>query len=269
MKMPIFTTASLLTALLTAPVYAFDFNSDDCNVDLHGDMRWHSETLTVRLEDNTTLRISPEHVLTINGTEPTLTDEQQQWVSGYYTQIDTAIPMTLNITYDALELAGTAVNEALGEIFGSDSGLSTSTDDLFLSLRQEMDQHFYDEYGQVRIATEDFADDGWFNHTWDNQFEQQVEDLLAKSAGHILIAIGSQMLSNENGFDDFEQRMDNWEADFEQRVEAKAESLEDEAHALCQVLQKADYVENKMQTQIPGLASLNVFSLKGDSQLPM
>ncbi|MEG3766806.1 DUF2884 family protein [Alteromonas sp. 14N.309.X.WAT.G.H12] len=263
------TTTACMTALVAAPAFSFEFNNNDCEVSLEGKMNWQNNTLTVQLEDDTTLRITPDHVLTLNGTEPTLTDEQQQWVSTYYTQIDTAIPMTLNITYDALELAGTAVNEALGEIFGVDNGLSAGTDDLFLSLRQKMNQHFYDEYGQVRISTDDFEDDGWFNDTWDNQFEAQVEDLLANSAGKILIAIGTQMLSDENGFDDFEQRMENWEEDFEQRVEAQAATLEDDAHALCNVLQKADYVENKMQKQIPGLATLNVFTIEGSSQLPM
>ena len=268
MKMSAFSTALVATVFATSTM-AIEINNESCGINVEGDMSWNAGVLAVQIDDDKEMVITPGHIMTINGRTIALDDDEQAWVGTYYDNINTAIPMTLDITYDALALAGSALNEAFGELIGTDSGLVTDIDVFFTDLRQEMDTHFYDENGQIRVSSEDFKDDGWFADSWEDRFESQVEEIVAQSTGRLLIALGTQMLSSDGDMDDFADRMENWEDDFEQRVEAKASAIEARADALCEVLQKADYAESKMQKHIAGLEQLDMFTIDDKSKMKM
>lgn len=268
MKMSAFSTA-LAAAVFATSTMAIEIDNENCGINVEGDMSWNAGVLAVQMHDDKEMVITPGHVLTINGRTIDLNKDEQEWVATYYDNINTAIPMTLDITYDALELAGSALNEAFGELIGTDSGVVADIDTLFSGLRQEMDTHFYDENGQVRVSSEDFKEDGWLADSWEERFESQVEDIVAQSTGRLLIALGTQMLSSDGDMDNFADRMENWEHDFEQRVEAKASSIEARADALCEVLQKADYAESKMQKHIAGLDHLDMFTIDDKSKMKM
>ncbi|MBU3021982.1 DUF2884 family protein [Aestuariibacter sp. A3R04] len=268
MKMSALSTA-LAATVLASSATAIEIDNESCDITVKGDMSWNAGVLAVHIQDDKKMVITPAHTLTINGHSVALNDEEKEWVAMYYNNINTAIPMTLDITYDALELAGSALNEAFGELIGTDNGLVDDVDALFADLRRDMDAHFYDDNGQIRVNSADFQDDGWFAQSWENRLESQVEDIIEQSAGRLLIALGTQMLSSDGDMDDFADRMENWEDDFEQRIEQRATAIEERADALCEVLQKADYVESKMQKHIAGLENLDMFTIDGKSMMKM
>lgn len=259
---------TMTAALCASPAFA-GMDSEHCDMTLQGDVNWQKGVLTLFTANDEHVVINGSGQITVNNRSVSLTIEQQQWVNDYYHNIETAIPMTLEITYDALELAGNSINEAFGELLGEDNGIVTDLNEMFAGLRTEMDSHFYDADGEVRMNSEDFEEDGWISERWENKFEDQVENIIANSTGRLLIAIGKAMLSGDEDFDNFEQHMENWEEDFEQRVEAKSAAIEKRADALCEVLKKADYAELQMQKHIPGLENLNVLTINSDSDLKM
>ncbi|QJR81599.1 YggN family protein [Alteromonas pelagimontana] len=258
-------TAAIGSALFVSSAYA-DVNIDsDCEIDLHGDMQYYKGLLTVKLENGSTMTIKPNHELAINGSAVSLDDEQQQWVEDYYRHIDTSIPMTLNIAKEGLELASVAVGEVFGELLGHDDEMVMEFQQTFDSMSAEMQSHFYDENGNIRVDSSQFSDDGWFDSAWEDRFESQMEKMMSQSMGKLLIAIGTEMIWDGGDMSAFEERMEKFGESIEERVEGQAEALEVKADALCEALSKADHAENRMRQNISGLEGLNLLEINRDN----
>jgi predicted ArsR family transcriptional regulator len=60
----------------------------------------------------------------------------------------------------------------------------------------------------------------------------------------------------------FEAKMERFGESIEHRVETQAAALEEKGDALCEVLQEANYAENKMQASIPGLGGLDLIDMR-------
>lgn len=257
--------ALAVTGLLLSAnaAYAHD---NSCDIELDGNLQYYQGVLTVDMKNGSTMTITPEHQLSINGEVMQLDGQQQMWVSDYYTHIDSAIPMTLELAKDGLEIANVAVSEVFGELLGDDD-LDDEFRDMFTSLSHELDTAFYDNQGNIRIDSDNFGESGWFGDTWESEFEQQLESLITQSMGKILISVGTQMLWEGGDMTAFEERMERFGENIEERVEAQAEALEIRADALCEVLVKADFAEDKMQSEIPGLDGLNLLNLDGHMRM--
>ncbi|RDV24002.1 DUF2884 family protein [Alteromonas aestuariivivens] len=253
---------------VTGTVAAHDGSSNDCNVDLQGDLEYYQGVLSVNMDDGSSMSINNQHQLTVNGETVNLDKDQQRWVSDYYDSIDTAIPMTLEIAHDGLEIASAAVGEVLGELLGEDDEFTGEFRELFDSLSDEMHSKFYDQNGNIRVDSGTFDEQSWFDNAWESEFEQRVESLVTQSMGKIMIAVGTQMLWGGGDMEAFEARMENFGEDIEHRFESSADALELKANALCEILAKADYAENHMQQSIPGLSELNLLDVN-DSSLKM
>ncbi|AUC89553.1 hypothetical protein CW735_16290 [Alteromonas sp. MB-3u-76] len=253
-------------ALLSGQVLAHD---NSCDIELDGQLQYYQGDLTVNMDNGSILNINSNRDLTVNGETIALTKDQQSYVNDYYNSIDTAIPMTLTIASEGLEVASVAVTEVFGELLGSGSDLDNDFQALFYSLDQKLARSFYDDAGNIRVDSSKFDEPGWFDESWEAEFEEQIESLISESMGRILIALGTQMLWEGGDMSEFEQKMERFGDDLEYRLEAKAASLEEKGNALCDVLKKADYAESKMQASIPGLDGLNLIELEGHSELRM
>ena len=100
--------ALAVSTLLTTSVMA---HNDECDVNLHGNLEYNKKMITVEMDSGSVMTIAPDNQLTINGEAVTLDDDQQQYVDDYRTAIDEAVPMTVNLVSDSIDLAGTAVGE--------------------------------------------------------------------------------------------------------------------------------------------------------------
>ena len=249
---------AITSTLLSTAAFAHDTS---CDMELEGNIQYHHGLLTVDMNNGGSFSIDETHTLTINGERADLDRDQQAWVSTYYDNIDTAIPMTLNIASEGLEIASLAVTEVFGELLGADSSLTNDFDTLFVSLNDKLNYSFYDENGDIHVDSTRFDEPGWFDESWEAEFEEEIESLVAKSMGHILVAIGTQMLWEGGDMDAFEQKMERFGETIEHRIETQAASLEEKGHALCEVLKQADYAESKMAANIPGLDALNLLDI--------
>lgn len=259
-------STAVAAALVSGQTMAHD---NSCDIELDGQIKYYQGNLTVEMENGSTLSINPNRDLSINGESVALNREQQAYVNDYYNSIDTAIPMTLTIASEGLEVASVAVTEVFGELLGGDSGLDSDFQALFDSLDQKLARSFYDDAGNIRIDSTQFDEPGWFDESWEAEFESQIESLISESMGRILIALGTQMLWEGGDMSEFEQKMERFGEDLEYRLEAKAASLEEKGEALCNVLKKADYAESKMQASIAGLDELDLIDLGSHSEMKM
>ena len=255
-------SVAVTSALISGHAFAHDtsFQNNSCDMELDGHIQYYQGDLTVQMDNGSVMTIDAQHNMTINGESVSLDSEQQRWVSEYYNNIDIAIPMTLTIASEGLQIANVAVTEVFTELLGGDQ-MADDFNELFNSLETKLNTSFYDDAGNIRVDSTKFDEPGWFDESWEQEFETQIESLISESMGRILIAVGTQMLWEGGDMSEFEQKMERWGEDLEYRLESQAASLEEKGEALCKVLKKADYAEGKMQASISGLDDLNLLDI--------
>jgi hypothetical protein len=241
------------------PVFALDSNNT-CNVELNGNMQLENHVLAATLDNDTRMIIDQDKTLYIDGIALTLNPEQQHWVNNYYDGINQAVPKAAAIATDAVALASTALNEVFTELLGSDNTALTDLADKLRNLDQQIQYNFYADNGDIRLHSESFKNGEFFGEQWEAQFEEAIEDLLTDSIGHIMVAIGTQLMFSDGDMGEFEQKMERFGEQMEQKVEYQAAVLEEKAEELCLTLARVDYAETQLQ-QIPQLADLDVIQL--------
>ncbi|MGE6419115.1 DUF2884 family protein [Alteromonas macleodii] len=263
-------SVALTSALMSGHAFAHDssFQNNSCDMELDGHIQYYQGDLTVQMDNGSVMTIDSHHNMTINGESVSLDSEQQRWVSEYYNNIDIAIPMTLNIASEGLQIANVAVTEVFTELLGGDQ-MGDDFRELFDSLETKLNTSFYDDAGNIRVDSTKFDEPGWFDESWEQEFEAQIESLISESMGRILIAVGTQMLWEGGDMSEFEQKMERWGEDLEHRLESQAAALEEKGDALCEVLKKADYAEGKMQASISGLDDLNLLDIDHHKEMKM
>jgi uncharacterized coiled-coil protein SlyX len=263
-------SAAVASALLSGQAMAHDthFQNNSCDVELDGHIQYYQGDLTVKMDSGNVVKIDQYYNLTLNGKDVALDSEQQRWVTEYYDSIDMAIPMTLTIASEGLKIANVAVSEVFTELLG-DNTMDDDFQALFTSLETKLSTSFYDDAGNLRVDSTEFEEPGWFDESWEQEFEAELESLVSESMGRILIALGTQMLWEGGDMSEFEQRMETWGEDLEFRLESQAAALEEKADALCEVLQKADYAEGQMQATISGLDDLNLLDMESHGEMRM
>jgi hypothetical protein len=264
-------SAAVASALFGGQALAHNtsFQNNSCDIELDGHIQYYQGDLTVKMDNGSVMTIDKFHNLTVNGRDVALNSDQQKWVAEYYDNIDMAIPMTLTIASEGLEIANVAVTEVFSELLGGDNELDDDFQTLFTNLETKLSASFYDDAGNIRVDSTKFDEPGWFDESWEQEFEAELESLISESMGRILIALGTQMLWEGGDMDEFEQRMETWGEDLEVRLESQAAALEEKGNALCEVLKKADYAESQMQASISGLDDLNLLDLDSHGEMKM
>ena len=256
----------LTTAFIAQPALAHVEVDNQCNMELHGSVTFDHGDLTITTESGEKVLITPSHQLYVENKAVNLDTDEQRWVSDYYTSIETAIPMTVEIARDGIKIASFAITEVFTELLGEDNDLSENFDTLFSDLSNEIDERFYAADGTYKFDSTGLDGD-WTDAAWSEEFDDKIESLVERSTGHLLMAIGRQMLFEDGDMDAFANRMENFGEMIEQRVEGEADALESKAEALCTVLAKADYAESRMQKNIAGLSGLDLLETTGKSTL--
>lgn len=234
--------------------------ANECNVELNGKMQLENKVLAVELDNDTRLTIGQDRIPYIDGVALDLTTQQQNWVDLYYDGINQAAPQAASIATDAVALASTAINEVFTELLGSDNDALADLSDKLRHLDQQIQYNFYAENGDIRIHSESFENGEFFGEQWEAQFEEAIEDLVTDSIGHLMVALGTQLIFSGGDMDAFEQKMERFGEQMEQKVEYQATALEEKADILCSTLAQVDYAESQLQ-KIKQLERLDVIQL--------
>ena len=242
-------------ACCSLPVFA-----NQCNVELNGNMQLENSILAVTLDNDTRLTINQDKTLYIDGIALSLNSEEQRWVDNYYDGINQAVPQAAAIATDAVALASTALNEVFTELLGSDNTALADLSDKLRNLDQQIQYNFYADNGDIRLHSESFENGGFFGEQWEAQFEEAIQGLVTDSIGHLMVAIGTQLIFSGGDTNEFEQKMERFGKQMEQKVEYQATALEEKADTLCSTLAQVDFAETQLQ-QIKQLSSLDVIQL--------
>tara|TARA_R110000751_G_C13795394_1_gene483469 strand:- start:103074 stop:103847 length:774 start_codon:yes stop_codon:yes gene_type:complete len=235
--------------------------ANQCNVEFNGNMQLENNVLEVTLANNTRLSIAQDKILYVDGVALTLDTQQQHWVDNYYDGINQAAPQAAAIATDAVALASTALNEVFTELLGTDNTALAELSDKLHDLDHQIQYNFYAENGDIRLHSGSFENGEFFGEQWEAQFEDAIEGLVTESIGHIMVAIGTQLIFNGGDMDKFEQKMQRFGEQMEQKIEYQAEALEEQSEQLCDTLVKVDDAENQLQMHIKQLSSLDVIQV--------
>lgn len=241
------------------PVWALD--SSKCNVELNGNMQLESNVLSIALHDDTHMTIDQNKILYVNGIALNLDTQQQIWVDSYYDGINQAVPQAAEIATDAIALAGVALNEAFIELLGSNNAAVTDLSEKLHNLEKRIQYNFYAENGDIHLYSDSFKNGGFFGQQWESQFEEAIKNLVTESMGHLIVAIGTQLIFNGDDMHEFDQKMERFGEKMEQKVKYQAAALEKETDILCSTLAQIDFAETQLQ-QIKQLAGLDIIRIQ-------
>jgi hypothetical protein len=252
-------------ALACCSLGAFASESNNhCNVVFNSNIQLENKILAVTIDNDTRLIINQNRILYVNDVALDLNIEQKRWVNNYYDGINQAIPQAAAIATDAVALASTALNEVFNELLGSDNIALKDLSDKLRHLDQQIQYNFYADNGDIRLHSESFENGEFFGEQWEAQFEESIQDLVADSMGHLMLAIGKQLIFSGGDMREFEQKMalfGEQMEQMEQKVEYQAEALEEKAETLCAILTQVDTAENHLQMNIKQLANLDVIQI--------
>lgn len=234
--------------------------ANQCNVEFNGNMQLENHILSVQLDNNTRLTIDQNRILYVDGKALNLDPQQQRWVNNYYEGINQAAPQAAEIATDAVALASTALNEVFTELLGSDSSALADLSEKLGDLDQRIQYNFYAKNGDIRLHSDSFENGEFFGQEWEDQFEKEIENLVTDSIGHLMVAIGTQLIFSGGDMDEFEQKMQRFGEQMEQKVAYQTDALEEKADELCTTLAQVDYAETQLQ-QIAELTELDIIQM--------
>ncbi|MEP4890374.1 MAG: YggN family protein [Aliiglaciecola sp.] len=252
--------ASLL--LLSGTVAA-----NECDVSMNGQVSLMNNVLTVTTEDNDIIKIDAGEKLFVNGQRMDVDKNQERWVSEYYNGIYNAVPEAADLALEGVAIANVAVSEVLGNLLGTDSSAVEKIQSKLDDVKQKIEYNFYADDGSIQLDSTNFSDGDFLGAQWEQDFEDTVEEVVTASIGHLMIALGTELIFGDGDTDDFSQRMDNFGQDIEQKIEARAGNLEQKADAFCMSLAKIDIVENNLQNSMQALSGLNLITVDSDRRM--
>ncbi|TDF34690.1 DUF2884 family protein [Alteromonadaceae bacterium M269] len=247
----------LLSACLAASTTVA---ANECDIHIQGQIGIDKENVIIETEDDDYIRFT-ESELWVNRQSIDLDSHQRALVGDYFNGIQESAPLTFDIAMDAIDLAGVGVTTAFGEILGEDDGLIDELNESFATFKDKMEQRFYDGEGRMHFNSTSFGGENFLGDDFDDELGEEIESLVSRSVGRLMIAIGTEMLFGDGDTSDFEQRMEAFGEDLEQQLELKAEHIEEKADVLCDVLIAVDSSESKLQRSIPELKNLDVLNV--------
>ncbi len=257
--------SAIATALVLVSGSAFAHsNNDHCDINFDGRIQLENNVLTVYTQEDDKVIIDEDKNIYVNGNELALSGQEQEWVANYYDGITTSVPIAADIAVEGVAIATEAVGLVFGELLGANSSGVNDLTYKLEELGEKVQYNFYAEDGTIRLDSEQFEDGNFLGEEWEESFEESVSELVMSSMGHLMIAIGSEMLFNGGDMEAFEQRMENFGSEIEEKMEFKGEQLEEKAEMLCTQLAKVDQAERYLQKSVSQLADLDIIRLEDD-----
>jgi len=237
--------------------------AQQCSIHFNYGVIIHPTHIRMVEHSRTEVQINNAKQLFIRGREIPLSDEQQQLLTHFSTELRQQLPSIVSIAIEGVDIALKAVNEVIGGLTGENSASQQKVQAKFEELKWRTRARFNHSANNYYIAPQDFTDlDGIFA----GQFEQEIEEIITTSIGTILTAVGESILSdnnhNEYGSEErittIDERFSNISKGLELDISKRAKALDKKATKFCLKLNELDKIEAQLQQAIPALKSYNL-----------
>jgi hypothetical protein len=239
--------------------------ANECEINIEGSIELDKEIIMIETEDGDHVRLN-ESELWVNGQSIALSSDQQTYLGDYFNSIQQSVPLTFDIAMEAIDIAGTGVTAAFGGLLGEDDELVDELSDSFSLFKEKMHDSFYDASGRMHFNSST-GSNNFFGEGFDEELSEEIESLVSRSVGRLMIALGTKMLFGDDDGGDFEQRMEAFGEDLEQQMDLKAEHIEQKADELCDTLLAVESNESRLRYSIPELKNFHVLNVDTDYKM--
>jgi hypothetical protein len=256
MKKVIATTISLC-ALTAFNVNASQYNSEQCDINLNGDLRFAENTLTLKTKADDEVRITDSYMVFLNGQKLALSAEETTWVKGYYDGIEQSIPQVMTVAAEGVKIANYAVTDVLRGFLGSESKVASQLEIKLNDLYGKLTNHVYQNPKSLTFDSAKLESELGLGPDFNAEIDLIVSDVMENAMGEFLVQMGRSMLNGDGSMESFEQRMEKMGQSIETKVKSQTDSIEKEAKKLCKMLTAIDDSESNVQ-KIKGLNDVDV-----------
>jgi hypothetical protein len=256
MKKVIATTISLC-ALTAFNVSASQYNSEQCDINLQGDLRFAENTLTLKTEADDEVRITENYMVFLNGQKLALSAGETNWVKEYYRAIEQTIPQVMTVAAEGVKIANYAVTDVLRGFLGAQSKVASQLEIKLNDLYGKLNEHVYQNPKSLTFDSAKLESELGLGTDFNAEVDLLVSDVMENAMGEFLVQMGRSMLNGNGSMGSFEQRMEEMGEAIETKVESQTESIKKEAKKLCEMLTTIDVSENNVQ-KIKGLNDLDI-----------
>ncbi|WP_351018994.1 YggN family protein [Shewanella sp. AC91-MNA-CIBAN-0169] len=253
-------TSMLFTVGALTPAMAkMSINDEKCNVTLNYDVTVEPKKLQISDNGSEKYRVELDQ-LYVDGKKVTLTAKQQTLLTQYSDELSRQVPEVIYLVGDVVVIASQAVNMALTPIFGDATG--SQIDKLMTGIQTRIDTMAYQQGDKFYLGSTDSS----IEHAFNEEFEQEIEQMVTNSMGSLMMTLGSQIMSSEGGsfeekMNTFSQKMDNVGKDIEQQLESQSQGLEQRADKICDNFEGLLVLESQVRKSIPELAPYTLAKL--------
>ncbi|MBB1269257.1 YggN family protein [Shewanella sp. SR44-3] len=244
---------ALLSMTMATPAQAkMSLNNEQCNLSLNFDVTVEPKKLLVSDKGVEQYRVEFDK-LYVQGQSVTLTPKQSQALQSYSDSLSTQVPEAIALVSEVMVIVNQSVTTALSPILGEQT--SVHLDKMMQGIQTKVDTLAYRQGDKFYLG----ATDSSIEDTFNEEFEQEIEQMVMSSLGSLMMTIGSQIMSSEGGtFEEkmnaFSTKMDNVGKDIELQVESQTKTLEARADKLCSNFEGLMVQEKKLHQQIPQLS---------------
>jgi hypothetical protein len=111
----------------------------------------------------------------------------------------------------------------------------------------------------IIIGVDGFESDVLLGEDFEQRIESAMEKAVMGSMGSLLVALGKQMISDEEH--GFENKIDTFSQTIEREMESRAKIIEDKVQKLCSNFITLEMIETQLQESIAELQSINILNV--------
>ncbi|UCX06586.1 DUF2884 family protein [Shewanella glacialimarina] len=251
----------IFTAGAFTPAMAkMSLKDQSCNVTLNYDVTVEPKSLKVSEKGLEKYRIDVGQLF-VEGKAVNLSAQQQKLLTQYSDEVSRQVPEVIDLVGEVVGLATQAVTMAMTPLLGDAAG--SQIDKLMNGIEQRIDTMAYQHGDKFFIGSTESS----LEETFNDEFEQEMENIISNSIGSLMMSMGSQIMSSEGGsFEEkmnaFAIKMENVGKDIELQMESQSEALEARADKVCGDFEQLMVLENQLRKDIPQLAPYKLASLE-------
>jgi hypothetical protein len=251
----------IFTAGAFTPAMAkMSLKDQSCNVTLNYDVTVEPKSLKVSEKGLEKYRIDVGQLF-VEGKAVNLSAQQQKLLTQYSDEVSRQVPEVIDLVGEVVGLATQAVTMAMTPLLGDAAG--SQIDKLMNGIEQRIDIMAYQRGDKFFIGSTESS----LEETFNDEFEQEMENIISNSIGSLMMSMGSQIMSSEGGsFEEkmnaFAIKMENVGKDIELQMESQSEALEARADKVCGDFEQLMVLENQLRKDIPQLAPYKLASLE-------
>lgn len=245
-------------ALFSTQAYAADNDHTSCNVNITSDIVFANNQLTVQSTKQEAILFKSDGSVFVDNKRVTLSENEKEISKSYYKEVESAIPVVVDITVDALTLTEAALAEVFTGLLGPQTKVPSNLTYRISDVANTIKTHVYQDPKSLTFNSAELKNEIGVGSELDAQIEQIKAEVVSSIMGQLIVAVGQSMMTGGTNFSELESRMTNLAQNIEQKAELLGNNLKEKSVGLCDSVKKLDATEAKLR-QIAKLQHLNTF----------